>query len=899
VVAGPGSLVGRGEELEALISTLDEAAAGSVRAVLLEGEPGIGKTRLAAEVAGVAEARGFPVLAGAGDAVDRSRPFGPFLAAMASAGLTPDLDDVASEYASRARVLERLEEVVARGPAMLLLEDIQWADAATITALAALPAQLAGLPVFIVVTARLAPRPTELDAALGRLGPTRIALGPLPDPDVAALLAGYGVDVTDVARRAAGNPLFMLELARAQSAGAGAAGELPPSIGQAILDRLADLADATTDLLRIASVLGTSLSLTDLAAVCGRPAAQLLPNLTEAIRAGVLTEANDCLAFRHDLVREAVYQSIPRSARAALHRDAALALEVAGAPVGRVAAQFAVAAEPGDHEAVEWLRRAASAAVNTPGLAAATLQQAMELVRPGDPIAAAIAHDLAFALDAAGRLSEAETVCRGALEYAPDADIAAALHVRLVHALVFMGKGQAAVAEADAARTAPLDPSARRRLDAYAAMALVFNGDMAGAERAARVVAEGSPATDSAACFAHITLSVALRLQGRAAEAAVHADRAVDIGGAGDAQAARYDPEHFRAMCLLELGRLDDCAQSIARGRRWAERLGLAWNLPGYHYLDAQRLFLLGEWDDALSEFETGLALDVEVRSPDMPGALAFQAQIFALRGDLARAQLSVDASDAARAEAGSLMGFDRTAAAQAVLAEANAQPDPFAPLDQIWTLLESLGIASSRPDFAVDLVRAAIGRGDAARAATVAAEMASLAARASSPLYDAVAEHCFGVAEQATARLARARSAFAALGLAPLEATVADDLGAVLSGTDPGAARPQWEWALDAYERVGARHHAARVAAELRAIGVRRGSRARRTRATSGWESLTPTELAVVALVRDGHNTADIAARLYISPHTVATHVKHVFAKLGLSSRVELAAAASRRPQL
>jgi DNA-binding CsgD family transcriptional regulator len=370
----------------------------------------------------------------------------------------------------------------------------------------------------------------------------------------------------------------------------------------------------------------------------------------------------------------------------------------------------------------------------------------------------------------------------------------------------------------------------------------------------------------------------------------------VQLSGGGDPQAARYDAEHFRAMCVLELGRLEDSAGSIARGRRWAERFGLAWNLPGYHYLDGQRLFLSGEWDDALSEFETGLALDAEVGSPDMPGALAFQAQIFALRGNLDAARRALDGSDAARAAAGSLMGFDRTAAAQAMLADITAADDPFAPLDQVWSLLQALGIASSRPDFAADLVRAAADRGDAARAGTIASEMVALAASATSPLYDAIATHCRGLAEQAPPLLERAAAAFKALGTPILEARVAEDLGALLSRAAPADARPHLEAALEAYERVGAGHDAGRVTAALRAIGVRRGSRARHARATSGWESLTPTELSVVSLVRDGLTTADIASRLYVSPHTVATHVKHVFAKLGLSSRVELAAAASRQ---
>ena len=100
---------------------------------------------------------------------------------------------------------------------------------------------------------------------------------------------------------------------------------------------------------------------------------------------------------------------------------------------------------------------------------------------------------------------------------------------------------------------------------------------------------------------------------------------------------------------------------------------------------------------------------------------------------------------------------------------------------------------------------------------------------------------------------------------------------------------------ALERHERAGADAWAGRVRAQLRAIGVRPGRRGSRSRPTHGWESLTPTERAVAVLVAEGLTNGVVARRLYISPHTVNTHLRHVFAKLGVSNRVALAAVANR----
>lgn len=102
---------------------------------------------------------------------------------------------------------------------------------------------------------------------------------------------------------------------------------------------------------------------------------------------------------------------------------------------------------------------------------------------------------------------------------------------------------------------------------------------------------------------------------------------------------------------------------------------------------------------------------------------------------------------------------------------------------------------------------------------------------------------------------------------------------------------------ALGLYEKLAAVRDIARADATLRELGIRRGRRGARTRPTTGWESLTKSETRVVPLVAEGLSNRRIADRLFVSPRTIQTHIAHIFSKLGVSSRVELATQAARRP--
>ena len=161
---------------------------------------------------------------------------------------------------------------------------------------------------------------------------------------------------------------------------------LPPTLRLTILRRVSFLPGATLQALRDASILGSVFSLTDLAVVTGRPAVALSVALAEAIRAGVLADDGTRLRFRHDLIRDALYEDLAHSVRRALHREAGQRLAQSGAPAPQVAGHLARAATPGDAEAIGWLTRAGREATGTsPAVAADLLGQAIGLMDRADP----------------------------------------------------------------------------------------------------------------------------------------------------------------------------------------------------------------------------------------------------------------------------------------------------------------------------------------------------------------------------------------------------------------------------------------------------------------------------------------------------------------------------------
>jgi len=237
-------LLGRDTELTALSALLAEAAGGRARVAFVEGEAGIGKSRLLAEVVAHANGAGFTVLAGCAHEFERDRPFGPIIEALGLSRNSTDPQATAGSlllvgngagadvpaYAQfpelRFRLLEVVLDLVERlamsGPVLLAIEDLHWADPSTLLVIDHLARRLGDLPVAVLATLRPSPGSSALEHLIENLVPRharRLFLDPLDEPAVSGLVAEIvgavpGPGLIALVRSAAGNPFFIAELRR-------------------------------------------------------------------------------------------------------------------------------------------------------------------------------------------------------------------------------------------------------------------------------------------------------------------------------------------------------------------------------------------------------------------------------------------------------------------------------------------------------------------------------------------------------------------------------------------------------------------------------------------------------------------------------------------------------------
>jgi DNA-binding CsgD family transcriptional regulator len=348
-----GVLVEREDALASLTALLEETAAGQGRLVFLGGEAGVGKTTLTAALAALAE--GHRVRRGACDNVTTAAALGPLVDAV------PEIADLVDDDAgvNRLQLFRRLRALLSTQPTLLLLEDVHWADEATLELIRFLGRRLEGMPLLAVATFREdeVDRDHPLTVVLGDLatsyGVHRRRLPPLTPAGVHRLVAeaGSALDPVELHTRTGGNAFCVTEVLAAGTL------EVPPTVRDAVLARASRLSIEAQDVLAAAAVLGQRAEMPLLTAVSDRPAEAV----DECVRRGVLVADGDALMFRHELARAAIEESLAPGRRTALHRVALGALGSAGMPDHRRLAHHAAGA--GDAVAVlEHAPRAAARA---------------------------------------------------------------------------------------------------------------------------------------------------------------------------------------------------------------------------------------------------------------------------------------------------------------------------------------------------------------------------------------------------------------------------------------------------------------------------------------------------------------------------------------------------------
>ena len=913
------ALRGRDAELTAVADCLSAAVHGGGRVLVVDGPPGIGKSRLLAEAQVMAERSGVRTVRGEAFASRQTVPFAPLL--QATLGAEPPIGDADAVRRLSARtdlqywvvhdLQSALESAAAESPLAVVLDDLHWSDAGTLVALRSLTANLAHVGIVWLLSARAgACRPEVRDTAtaLERAGARRLRIAAVPPPVVAAIVedvvhARPDPGLLALAQKARGNPFLLVELLRglcdegrlrvtggvARVIGAG----LPRRLAGSMEERIGELPDATRQLVRTASVLPQRFTAGQLAAMLHRPASTLLVPLEEAFRADLLADTGDHLEFRHDLLREATRDMLPRSLRRALEREAATLLLQAGARPAEVALQLAESAEIGDRAAIATLRDAARAIAGSDAATAADLSvRALQLLPPEDAERGHLVAETVVLLHEAMRSDEAQALADTALAGVLPPEEEAAVRLSLAGMTTRLTPARAQ--ESRRALALPgLSPVTRGRHQAWLGYNLVVSGELDLARPAldaatAAARATGDPQTHTMAELGRACLEHSSGSWSRALE---RLERIRSAAGDRSAPGPAIVDFHY-VNVLAVLGRIEEARAARADGVKRAQRERNSRLLTSWTFVGGLLDLSAGRLSDARAEAEAGGLLDTEVNPANFDGVVQLMTlgQLARHTGDRRAARLAVAAATSARTDgspavrhlagrvlAGAAMARGEPAAAAALLAD-----DPL-----------RCCVAMLPGDFGYHpwAAQIAVAAGDPVLARRCLDATAAFAGDSPGvPLIEGVAAHTRGVVHRDAAALLEAARLLAGSARPLLFAAAAESAGRqLLEEGRRDEAIEQLDTAFDVFRAHEATVDARRVGRILRSHGAPRRI-VTRPRPRRGWESLTASELRVVRLVAGGATNNSAAEQLFLSPHTVSSHLRNAFAKLGINSRLELA---------
>ena len=586
----------------------------------------------------------------------------------------------------------------------------------------------------------------------------------------------------------------------------------------------------------------------------------------------------------------------PPSARRALDRQAADVLLAAGATPVEVAKQLAASAEPGDELAITTLLKAAEAvAMSDPGAAADLSRRGFELAPRGHPLRGPLVAQTALLLHEAARVEEArafvDTSLREALPSEQEAEVRLSIAgMFAVSPDVRVDAGRKALALPD------LPPALRARHLACLVHNLMVGGRSAQAlAKLAEARAAVSSSGDANAAFMLNLAEGGLEAIAGRFEAALEVTEAAARSGSATHDYARERlTQEWRCELMMVLDRVEESVELTADGIGAAQRDRQAWALHIFETWRGRQLLQLGRVQDAAAILEGQFSSEEEDRYEsilDVAGVVALGRVAIHL-GD-ARLQ-RVTAAFARRLIDQDPPSFRRQAAWLLAL-QAIAAGDPAGAREWLCALGEEER-KSILPLFPVEvtddtyLVRIAIAANDQELAigAVAAAERRS-ELNPDAPAIAATAAHARGILTGDDQLLARAVELLDEGPRSLALASALEDLGAarVESGS-PEEGIEALGRALTVYAKCGAAWDAGRVRSRLRAQGVRRRL-VTPEREETGWAAMTDSELAVARLVAQGLTNREVAEQLFVSPHTVSSHLRRVFAKLDINSRVEL----------
>ncbi len=923
-------VVGRPAELAALEQWITDVVAGQGCAVMIEGEPGIGKSTLLD--AGLSRApsdcevlRGqcdelrarFPLLVMTGllgvsaDSADplRREAALAFEQPEAAAGWNIRASSGDPVAAAVEQLLSLVDRLCARAPLVLVLEDLHWADDPTLLLWRRLCQASAQQPLLVIGTRRPVPKHAELDLLqrdVQSLGGAVMNLGPLPGDSVRALAADIlggvpGPQLMEQLRLASGNPLYIVELIGSLSrrgalqsvdgtfeiSDSAVMGE-DRSLAGVIGERLGFLSQEAREVLRAAALLGPNFSVADMTEIVRPDSIFLDEAVEESIAAGVLEPTGTRLRFRHGLLKESLYRATPIGVRGALHRRATEALISSGAAAEQVAEIILRSLETVDGWEVDWLARNSKAlAWRAPLVATELIEHALEYTAAYDPRCIELQDHLASAYFLLGRFDQAKQLVQAILLDTADPH-------RIGQATWLSGRialrlGNEEGMERFASISDPrLGEVWRARISALQSEIIFGLGRHAEAfQRSVDILAEAERLDDSVATVwaLHVESLVRYRLN-EFGEMLAAIDRALSI--------AENDPQLTdlrlvilgnRAAALEGMGRYQELSEAMRVARRYAEGISTP-NLSLILMQLSDAFYDAGDWDEAVSDIEdlTGLPDYWEVQR------LGMLALIAARRDEWNRATGYLHELRSLSVPEAMWQGIGFSLMAQSLAAERAGRPGEAA--DVLSILLEPKyeQYVLSRSDVFPALVRLALEAGDRQTASTAVLVSQQSADDDPSHRKRALADWCRGIFETDPAQILEVVADLRANNLQCYVGDALQDAAAAQAVKgDLARAHTTLSEALAAYADLGADWDSRRAIARLRAHGVIKGVVGSRQRARSGWAALTGTEEQVARLAARGLSNPDIAVQLLISRRTVESHVSHILGKLQIRSRKEI----------
>jgi DNA-binding NarL/FixJ family response regulator len=924
-------LIGRRGELAVLNAALSDAADGAGRLVLVEGDAGVGKTRLVQEFADQAARGGATVLSGGCLQLEADIPYAPFDEALSA---VPGLPSFFAGAADRATEFRRVADAIAGAgrPVLLVLEDLHWADPSTRDLFVFLQRALRHAPVLQIGTHRSGELAGDhplsgVVAELARLPHTeRLRLPPLDPTETTALARGLlgvepgGAMVKLLLARAEGNPFFTEELIAAWPA----RGEVPQTVREVVITRLARLTEGARQLSRLASVIGRTVSHDLLAELAGLSEVDIGASVRDLIHHGQLvTTGEDGYAFRHALIREAIYADLLPGERRAAHGRVARLLANRTTPNAELAHHWDAAGEA-DEALVASVRAGASASTAfAPAEAHAHYERALRRWPEASEPETLTGLDLDTLLErAAAAASLASNNARAValtqtrlarLDETRDPEKAALAHAELAHRAWGAADWPLARAANDRAlKLIPKDSPARTAIMAHRAGLAMLSSRHREAMRYAEELMPVAEAAGDATSLArglmvvglcciglgHVDRGLAYLDQHLTNAIAARVPRRVGVSYANHPEALVWVDKPVEALAMAREG--------IAR----AGEFGFDFYLMLIVGNQVRALAELHRWDEALdaSDDPAEQGTDAFTRLPvDLT-----RADLYLKRGDLAAARALLATSAEVLTGQDDVQFGTELSALQALLAVRERRW-----ADARAAVREGLRVALSadnqhraarlvsvgvqvEADAADDALEGGLARADEVLAAGEA-HLAALEADGAVPLPRVVRSF-------ALARAERSRLGTPAPELwASVVAVAAHDrhlvgyarfrkAEAVLLGR---GSRQQALTALTEAAAVAAELRAAPLAAQVSALA----DRARLTLPTAAPVppaadslGLTAREAEVLELVGRGRTNAEIAEELFISTKTASVHVSNILRKLGLKSRIQAAALAQRR---